>query len=145
MIDLKSYLTASGSYPDRESHKELTSELLKNAEKLLQSVNEFLKELAALEKINTSYKVSSGFRPSEVNSATPNAAKRSLHMQGLAIDLSDDKNQTLAKACQKHPNLLKKYELFLESPDHTKGKHTNWCHLDCSPTRKDRPSRVFIP
>ncbi len=133
MITLKDYLTASGSYPDREKHKELTEDYLKNAEELLTAVNSFLDEI----KWTGSRKVSSGFRPSAANSAA-GGAKKSLHMTCQAVDLADD---NLAKECEKHPKSLKKYGLFLEDPASTKG----WCHLDISKTRADRPSRKFKP
>lgn len=145
MITQKDYLTASGAYPEREKHKELTKEYLDNSQKLLENVNAFLAELATKESISKAYKVSSGFRPSAVNANTKGSAKKSLHMTCLAIDILDDKDQTLAKACEKHPEILRKYKLFLESPKHTIGNYANWTHLDMSPTRADRPSRVFIP
>jgi hypothetical protein len=65
-------------------------------------------------------------------------------MQGRAIDLLDNKEQSLAKLVQSRPDLLKKYDLWLENPDFTKGKNTNWVHLDMG-TRNDRPSRQFNP
>lgn len=137
MISLKDYLTASGAYPERENHKEVNKA---NAERLITAVNAFLKELDYKGPV----KVSSGFRPSEVNANIANAAKKSLHTQCLAVDYLDDKNQTLAKLCASKPELLRKYGLFLEDPASTIGKNTNWCHLDLG-TRSDRPSRVFKP
>lgn len=144
-ITLKDYLTASGSYLEREKHEELTSELLKNSEKLLTRVNQLLTDLGI-----TSVKVSSGFRPSDANAATAGAAKKSLHTQCLAIDLLDDKNQTIANKINSLENsakdgFLKKYGLWLEHPESTKGKYTNWCHLDLSTSRSDRRVRVFKP
>lgn len=144
-ITLKDYLTASGSYSEREKHKELTPELLKNAEKLLTQVNQLLKDLGV-----SSARVSSGFRPSAVNAATAGAAKKSLHTQCLAIDIIDDKNQSLANKINKLENeakdqFLGKYGLWLEHPEATKGKNTNWCHLDLSTSRSPRKVRVFKP
>lgn len=144
-ITLKDYLTASGSYPERENHKELTPELIKNAEKLLTQVNQLLTDLGV-----ENVKISSGFRPSEVNAATAGAAKKSLHQACLAIDIIDDKNQELANKINKLENASKegflvKYGLWLESPEATKGKNTNWCHLDLSTSRSARKVRVFKP
>lgn len=137
MLSLTQYLTASGKYPERMNHPELTEEVKTNAEKLLTVVNAFLQE------INLSdVKVSSGWRPSDVN-AKVNGAKKSLHMAGLAIDLEDDKEQSLAKACSLNATVLRKFGLFLENPDFTKGA-TCWVHLDLG-TRKDRPNRQFNP
>lgn len=135
MITKKDYITSSGKYPERESSKELTQEVHNNITRLLEAVNSFLKELNV-----DSVKVSSGFRPSDVNAKIANAAKRSLHTQGLAIDLQDSDGK-LDELFIKHPDLMKKYGIFLEHPDDTK----SWSHIDISPTRKDRPSRVFKP
>lgn len=141
-MDLKTYLTASGKYPERAKHKELNDALLQNANKLLTKVQALFVDLGLdLSK----YSVSSGFRPSEVNAAIANAAKASLHQLCKAIDIVDDKNQTLAKLIESRPDLLKKHGLWLESPRHTIGKNTNWVHLDISEARPDRPSRVFAP
>ena len=139
MISLSDYLTASGAYPEREKSPEVTPEVIANAEKLLKAVNSLLTEL------NIKFaKVSSGFRPSSVNAGIANAAKKSSHMTGKAIDLLDDKSQSLAKLFASKPELLRKYGLFLEDPESTKGKNSNWCHTDIA-DRPDRPSRIFKP
>lgn len=141
MIDLREYLTASSSYPEREKHKELTQEYLDNAARLLKAVNACLAECG----IDTSKcRVSSGFRPSSVNAQIANAAKKSLHTRCLAIDILDDDKQSIANTLKSKPNVLRKYELWLENPDFTKGKVTTWVHIDLG-TRTDRPSRMFNP
>ncbi len=139
MISLSDYLTTSGAYPEREKSSELTPELRKNAERLLKAVNSLLSEIDA-----KFAKVSSGFRPAVVNAGIGNAAKKSLHMQCLAVDILDDRSQSLGKKLAANPDLLRKYGLFLEDLDATKGKNTNWAHLDLG-TRADRPSRIFKP
>lgn len=139
MISLSDYLTASGEYPEREKSPEVTPEVIANAEKLLKAVNSLLAEL------NIKFaKVSSGFRPAAVNAGIGNAAKKSSHMTGKAIDLLDDKAQSLAKLLASKPELLRKYGLFLEDPESTKGQNSNWCHVDIA-DRPDRPSRIFKP
>lgn len=139
MISLKDYLTASGSYPARETDKECTDEVKANANVLLVQVNALLKELGV-----QSSKVSSGFRPSEVNANTPHSAKKSLHQVGLAVDILDSQDQALANMIKAKPELLKKYNLWMENPSNTKGKFTNWVHLDVG-IRTDRPIRIFNP
>jgi len=89
--------------------------------------------------------VSSGWRPPSFNKTVGNAAKKSLHMTGNAIDIMDNKLQTLAYTIKKNASLLKKYGLWMEDPDSTMGKFTNWCHLDNSTTRTDRNIRIFKP
>jgi hypothetical protein len=139
MITLNDYLTASGAYPEREKSPELTPELVSNANRLLKAVNSVLTELEV-----KFAKVSSGFRPAAVNAGIGNAAKKSLHMQCLAVDILDDKSQSLGKKLAANPELLRKHGLFLEDLEATKGKNTNWAHLDLG-TRADRPSRIFKP
>jgi uncharacterized protein YcbK (DUF882 family) len=138
-IQLTDYLTSSGSYPERAKSKELTPELLSNANKLLEKVNALFVELGV-----KSVKISSGFRTTEANSATPNSAKKSSHCLCKAIDLMDDKNQTLGKLVASKPDLLRKYGLFIEDLGSTKGKNSNWVHIDYA-DRSDRPNRSFKP
>lgn len=144
-ITLKDLLTASGKYPQREKHKEVTAEVITNGKNLIDKVNRLLKDLGISQVV-----VSSGFRPSEVNGATPNAAKKSLHMTGQAIDIEDTKDQYIAKLVQSKEEASKKgflvnYGLWLEHPDNTKGANSNWAHFDCSTSRANRKVRVFKP
>lgn len=116
-----------------------------NAAFLLKKVNALLKDLHLLwPDWNFEAEVSSGFRPSSLNEKIPNAAKKSLHMTGRAIDLKDiDGSFKLAfqpLIDPDHAALLRKYGLFMEHPNWTK----TWVHFDIGP-RADRPSRVFIP
>lgn len=132
-ITLNDWVTSSGRYPERAKSKELTDEVKANAEELLKRVNAALKELG-IEKAS----VSSGFRPSDANKAT-GGAKRSAHMSGKAIDIIDDKNQSICKKFTKA--VLEKHNLWREDSDYTKGKWSNWCHLDYV----ERKNRVFKP
>ena len=135
MIDLETYLTASGKYPERATNSELDQTKLDNAGILLGKVNQLLSDLN-IEEIE----VTSGFRPSAVNASLGNASKKSAHMNCKAVDLKDDENHTLWNIIAAKPDLLRKYGLFLEDSASTKG----WVHLD-DKERDDRPTRVFIP
>ncbi len=135
MLTLKDWVTSSGKYPERANSEELTDDVKKQAEAFLAVLNAFLQELTP----DVAYKVSSGFRPSSVNSKIPNAAKRSLHMTGLAIDLEDPENE-LDQLITSKPELLDKYGLWLEHPDST----PKWTHLDKG-TRSQRKIRIFHP
>lgn len=140
-MKIETWTTSSNKYPERAKSKELTPEVLANAQDLLNRVNALLKELGK------EASVSSGFRPSEVNAATPGAAKKSAHMTGKAIDLMDDKDQSLGKLIrQKHKEngLLKRHGLMMENLANTKGKSTNWVHLD-TVKRTERESFEFTP
>ena len=134
MLTLQDWVTSSGKYPERAKDPELTDEVKKEADMLLHLVNSLLVDLGI-----TSIKVSSGFRPSSVNSKVPNAAKKSLHMSGKAIDLEDPDN-TLDSILASKTDLLDKYGLWLEHPDST----PHWTHLDKG-TRTQRKVRIFHP
>ena len=136
MITLKDAITSSGSYPDRETHPELTPDVISNLEVLLIHVN------ALLDGLNVSkVKISSGFRPSEINPATKGAAKKSNHMLGNAIDIIDDKQQSLANKLT--PEILAKYNLYMEDKSATIGKVTNWVHLQTVAPKSKK--RIFFP
>lgn len=124
---------------DTQFPQELTEEVILNVTILLEKVNALLWELKITEA-----KVSSGWRPAAINANVANSAKKSHHMTGKAIDLIDDKNQSIASKILTNPTLLKKYELWLEDPACTKGVHSNWVHLDIG-TRTERPLRMFKP
>ena len=135
LITLEVYLMGREKlYPS-----ELTQEVINNINELLDKVNGVLFELG-VEKVS----ISSGWRPAAINSQIKNAAKKSHHMTGKAVDILDDKEQSLAKKILCNPHLLKNYGLWLEDPVHTIGKNTNWVHLDTG-VRKDRELRVFKP
>ncbi len=133
LIKLDTYVTASGKYPERLQSPELTQEVKDNAVKLLNKINQLLRELG-IDKVT----VSSGFRPSSVNSKIKNAAKKSNHLTGHACDLLDLDGK-LDELFMKNLDKLEKYSLYIEHPDSTK----NWSHLqDVAPKSKNR---VFKP
>lgn len=134
MINLEDYISASGKYPERLNSEELTKTIKDNAVVLLNKVNQLLQELGI-----TNVKVSSGFRPSAVNAKVKGAAKKSLHMSGRAVDIYDPEHEIMHKILAR-PDLLKKYDLWLEAPECT----PSWTHLD-NGTRTERPLRVFKP
>lgn len=132
-ITLEAYFADPKTGEDRRINyvEDYTDEILENAKVLIEKVNSLLSDLGIIAVV-----VSSGWRPNAVNSAV-GGAKKSLHLQGRAIDLKDSTGE-LDRVIEERPDLLKKHDLWLEDPDATKG----WCHLD-NGNRKDRPSRVF--
>jgi uncharacterized protein YcbK (DUF882 family) len=132
-ITLEAYFADPKTGEDRRIKyaKDYSNEVLENAKILLEKVNSLLSDLGIVAVV-----VSSGWRPASINAAV-GGAPRSLHMQGRAIDLRDSTGE-LDKLIESKPELLKKYDLWLEDPDATKG----WSHLDTG-VRRDRPSRVF--
>ena len=139
-ITLQDWITASQRFPERAESPELTDQVLRDAKYLVDQVNALLRAL----EVDQEIKISSGFRPTAVNNQTTGAAARSGHTRGKALDIMDDQDQSLGKLIASRPDLLRKYDLMLESLKHTKGKWTNWVHLD-TVKRPDRPSRTFIP
>lgn len=137
MITIDDYFRDPQTGADRrETYKDdYKPEYLDNANKLLKQVNGLLAELGV-----PNQKVSSGWRPLTVNKTISNAAKKSYHMSGLAVDLHDDQAHTLGHLILNRPDLLKKYNLWLENLGSTPG----WTHLDLG-TRSDRPVRMFKP
>jgi hypothetical protein len=84
--------------------------------------------------------VSSGWRPPEVNAATPNAALRSKHMTGQAVDIYDpdgDLDEWLMTG--EGQAAMTALGLWHEHPSATKG----WAHLQTVPPRSGR--RTFFP
>ena len=134
-------ITPAAYFMGRDSKypEELTKEVQENVIILLEKVNALLFEL----KI-TKASVSSGWRPAAINASVANSAKKSHHMTGKAVDILDDSSQTLANKILVNPELLKKFNLWLEDPTSTKGKNTNWVHLDIG-DRSDRALRMFKP
>jgi hypothetical protein len=119
-----------------EAHRaEITAEIIVNVQSLLEAVNNILSKIY----FNRPFpKVTSGWRPQAINSKV-GGATRSLHLVGKAIDLEDNRGFLAYTIIQNFP-LLKTFNLWLESPTHTKG----WVHLDQG-ARWDRPIRMFLP
>lgn len=87
--------------------------------------------------------VTSGWRPADINSATPGAAMRSKHITCQAIDLFDPDGDLddwlLAEAEAPDGGVLGDLGLWLEHPAATKG----WAHVQIVPPGSRR--RVFYP
>lgn len=115
--------------------KEVTPELLENLQKTADIINQFLKHVGIVNEI-----VSSGWRPSSVNEQTVNAAKKSNHILGLAVDLKDV-NHNIFKAILKPENLAKAQELGIYFED---ARWTpTWVHMQIVSPKSGK--RIFIP
>lgn len=125
-----------------ESHPDdMTPEIVRNAGHLLRRVNNLIALMHAIEieaHPITGNPIASGWRPPAINAATRNAAPRSKHMSGNAVDLYDPEGDIDAW-CMEHLDFLADAGLWLEHPSATKG----WCHLQQVPPRSER--RVFYP
>jgi hypothetical protein len=88
----------------------------------------------------TGSNVSSGWRPPALNAITPNAAKRSLHMTGQAVDVYDP-HGTIDRwlMTDDGQRTIKDLGLWMEHPSATPG----WAHVQTMPPRSG--NRVFKP
>lgn len=129
-VTLESYLMGR----EVKYASEYTSDVAMNAMQLLPRVNALLQDLGVSSVI-----VTSGWRPPSLNAHIPNAAPRSLHMVGKAVDLSDVEGKLFNLIIDHHP-LLKKYELWVENRMFT----PTWVHLDIG-HRKEREVNIFSP
>ena len=123
---------------DKQYARELTADIVHAAEVTVQRANLLLSEFRFDTGDTEIRKVNSGWRPAAVNAATPNAAARSRHMTGEAIDISDPEGD-LDDWCVKHFDVLERIGLWLEHPASTKG----WCHVQTTPPKSG--NRVFYP
>ena len=135
MIDLKAF------YNGREEayRDELTDEIRRNAEDTVARANELLTR-AGFEDVCS---VNSGWRPRQVNAATPNASATSHHLTGRAVDLPDP-DRTLAAWCVANLDALAEMGLWIEDPRWTydeEGEH--WVHVQTVPPGSG--NRVFVP
>lgn len=114
-------------YPD-----EYTDEISDNIDNLLIAMNVIRKAY------NKPMTVNSGWRSTESNDKTANAAKKSNHLKGLAIDIKDN-NGDLWKWVISNLDLMQKLGIYLEDKRWT----PTWVHFQIvSPKSK---KRIFIP
>ena len=110
----------------------LTPETEGNALELLDRVN------LLMTRFGETRKITSGWRPPEVNAKTPGAAVKSKHITGNAVDLADPEGD-LDQWCLDNQSELERFQLWQEHPAATK----NWCHLQSVPPKSGK--RVFYP
>jgi hypothetical protein len=118
----------------RDATYPLDLDTKRNATELLEKVNRLI-AYAPLEMV---FRVSSGWRPKELNAKVPNASKTSHHITGNAIDFHDPHGH-IDNWCLANLDRLEECGLYLEDPAHTK----NWSHLQQIAPRSGR--RVFLP
>ena len=143
-ITIEDYFTGPGKVRRDEKYSaDLTDDIRESASVLVERINRLLFEMVRdgvpLEVDPQTGSLShSGWRPPAVNAATPNAAKKSRHMIGQAVDLYDPHGK-LDAWCQLHVAALERIGLWLEHPDSTPG----WCHLQSVPPGSG--NRIFRP
>lgn len=119
----------------RAAGEEPSAEIRANAAILLERVNALLSEPGIRPR---QWAVTSGWRTPAHNASIANAAPKSKHLSGQAIDIADPDN-SLDAFLVTRLELLEQNQLWIESPIATSG----WCHLQCVPPRSG--NRVFLP
>lgn len=130
MISLKTYWMGRA----KTHEKELTDEILANAEVTVSRCNELLNRAGHSDVAE----VSSGWRPQGINDSTSHASKTSKHLTAQAIDLPDP-DRTLADWCVDNLDILEELGLWMEDPRWT----PDWVHLQTAPPKSGR--RIYIP
>lgn len=140
MITLPDYwMGRDAQYPDA-----MTDAIIDNATLLLGRVN-LLLSWAYAEHVTpaldarTGNHIASGWRPPAINEATSNAAAKSRHITGEAIDLRDNGTRDLARWCLRNLDALEEIGLWMEDPQWT----PSWVHLQIQPPGSRR--RVYCP
>lgn len=141
MITRDDYFAIAGEVPSLAVEK--------NAAELLVRLNALLAFLGMKTGLD------SGWRPPKYNAELrrlwiqsggmkgANTAINSKHITGEAADVRDNQTQDLANRLLNDPTILEKYNLWMEHPSATRGRITNWCHLQSVPPASGR--RVFYP
>lgn len=136
-------ITSAAYYMGRDaSHaSDLTDEIRANVVALLPKVNGLLADYINATG-NPVGGVNSGWRPPSINAATPNAARKSWHMLGKAIDIGDASGRLDAwLLTEQGQGSLEFWGLWHEHPDDT----PRWAHVQDAPYGSWRPgkSRTF--
>lgn len=135
MITLEDYLMG------RDKKYPLDEEQERNARITLDRVN------MLLDHFREDRKVTSGYRPKEINALTPGASPGSKHITCEAIDLADD-DRRFGNWCMENLPWLSAYGLWMEHLAYTvevkdSGRVVYWVHLQIVPPKSG--NRVFIP
>lgn len=117
---------------DKEYASQYTKEVSDNIDKLLEVMNKVRKSY------NRPMIVASGWRPKEINDATKNAAKRSNHTKGLAVDIKDADGR-LWKWVLLNLKFMKQLGIYIEDKRWT----PTWVHFQIVPPKSEK--RIFIP
>lgn len=131
-------ITLTDYWMGRDRQHAVSDELRAAASETVARANLLISSYRAITKDDEPRTVTSGWRPPAINAATPNAAPRSRHITGQAIDISDPEGD-LDEWCLDHPEILQSIGLWQEHPSATK----SWCHVQTVPPKSGK--RVFYP
>lgn len=117
---------------DRQYPNEYSQEISDNLDKVVIVINKIQNAYGVQFEIN------SGWRPSAVNSSTPGAAKKSKHMEGLAVDIKDNDGKIMEWTLN-NLQLMKDLGVYMEDWRWT----PTWTHYQIVPPKSG--NRIFIP
>ena len=117
---------------DVQYASEYTQEISDNLDKLLVPMNQIRDAYGSPMTVN------SGWRPPEVNAATPGAAAHSKHMIGLACDIADPDGALMAWVLA-NLALMQQLGIYHENFDWT----PNWVHFQLGAPASGK--RIFVP
>jgi len=128
MLTLEAYF---GQHAADAAPGELLPEYQDNAADLLPRVTALLAELGITSPVQRS-----GWRPAATNAATANAAAKSKHMTGNAVDVADNDGSINAAVTDA---MLEAHGLWRESP----AACPTWCHMQNLPPHSGK--RTYFP
>jgi hypothetical protein len=128
MISMKELLMGRAKFED------LDKEIQNNLVLLFEKINKIREKYAKPMKVNDGLRLSAG-----------NGAKKSKHLEGLAVDIDDNEEGELWFWLMEHEQmqLLKDVGLWLEHGDYTHYPGGSWVHFQCLPPGSGK--RIFIP
>lgn len=124
-ISLEAYLMG------RDKEFPLTEQMKADAAVTVERVNQLLAQFGEFRK------VTSGYRPPEINQKVPGASEHSNHTLCRACDIYDPKGD-LDRWCIKYEEVLRVLGLWIEHHSETPG----WCHCQIVPPKSG--SRFFF-
>jgi hypothetical protein len=125
----------------RDKTAPIDDEMRTSALHLLSKINELLNHFYKAHPEASRRVVTSGYRPSAINAKVGGAAK-SHHQSCRAVDLLDT-DRKLMSFCLENLHILQELDLWMEDPRWTKGRVTNWVHLQIVSPKSGK--RIFIP
>lgn len=120
---------------DKAFPKSWSKELSDNADKTIEIVNAFLKDIG----VNWEIEVSSGFRPASINNATKGAGLLSNHIRCLAVDIIDISPHPLMKLILENLDKAEKHGVYFEDFNWS----PSWVHIQIVPPKSGK--RIYIP
>ena len=121
---------------------EFTPELSDNTDKIIAKASELLSRYETATGDSSKGEVASGWRPKEINAATPGASPTSTHIYCAAVDLVDwDKK--LGNWLVENVEVLVEIGLFMESLLSTHVGGRPWVHVSFISPKSG--NRIFIP